>query len=244
MDAYVPGRRTNVLVLTAEPQLERLARSILAPERSVCATAELSRSGSESADVVVIDLDAVTPETIRAVQGAYPGAALIALMPKRSETDCIAALELNADYLPRPFSPIDLAARVRVAELKLFAATGRPRFYRHGPVAFDLFSGRLSIDGRPVPLARSEIVLLAELAGRAGFVFTYERLLDEHGLAAFPHGRPALRSCVMRLRRKIEREPLRPEILLAEIGVGYRLAPSTFDPSRRPRALPDDQERA
>jgi len=48
----------------------------------------------------------------------------------------------------------------------------------------------------------------------------------------------------MRLRRKIEREPLRPEILLAEIGVGYRLAPPSSRLSPLPRALPDDQEQA
>jgi two-component system, OmpR family, KDP operon response regulator KdpE len=242
MDAHVPGRRTTVLVLTAEPQLERLARSILAPKRSVRAARRLS--ARESADVVLIDLDAVTPETVRAARDACPGAALIAFTPKRGETDCIAALELGADYLPRPFSPVDFAARVRVAELKLFAATGRPRFYRNGPIAFDLFSGRLSIDGRAVALARSEIVLLAELAGRPGVVFTYERLLDEARLDVFPHGRPSLRSCVMRLRRKIEREPLRPEILLAEIGVGYRLAAPSSQLSPLPRALPDDQEQA
>lgn len=230
MDAYVPGRRTTVLVLTDEPALERLARSILAPDRSVRAGDRVrgpSPPASESADVVVIELDAVDREAIRAVQGACPGAALIALLPKRSETDCIAALELGVDYLSRPFRPTDLAARVRVAELRLFAATGRPRFYRNGSLAFDLFSGRLSIDGRAVTLALSEAVLLSRLAERAGVIVSYERLLDEAGLARSRHGRPALRSCVMRLRRKIERDPLRPEVLLAEIGVGYRLAAPT-----------------
>jgi two-component system KDP operon response regulator KdpE len=212
-------------------------RSILEPERRVWAGGPvrgLSSSASKAAEVVVIDFDAVGPDAIRAVQRACPRSALIALFPQRREADCVAALELGADYCPRPFRPVDLAARVRVAELRLFAATGRPRFYRNGPLAFDLFSGRLSIDGSVVALPASEIALLAHLAGRAGIVVAYWRLLEEAGLAGSRRGRPALRSCVMRLRRKIEREPLRPEILLAETGVGYRLAPSTAELSGRP----------
>lgn len=237
MDARVSERRTRVLVLTCEPALVRLARSILEPQRKVRAGAPVgakSQAAAEAADIVVVDVDAVYPDAILAVQSGYPDAALIALCPERRETDCIAALDVDADYLSRPFSPYDLAARVRVAELKRFAATGRPRFYRNGALAFDLFSGKLSIEGRAVALAPSELALLAHLACRAGVVVAYERLLEEAGLVGSPRGRPALRSCVLRLRRKIEREPLNPEILLAEIGVGYRLAPPTIEPSRRP----------
>jgi two-component system KDP operon response regulator KdpE len=94
-----------------------------------------------------------------------------------------------------------------------------------------------------VPLAPSESTLLGRLAVQPGVVVAYERLLEEVGLDGSPRGRPALRSCVLRLRRKIEREPLHPEIVLAENGVGYRLAPPTFDLARRLRdSLPDDRK--
>lgn len=245
MGARVNGRRTTVLMLMDEPALLRLARSILEPGRKVSGGARLGPESVTacSSDVVVIELSAVDPDTLAAVQSAHPDAALIVLAPERRETDCIAALDMGADYLPRPFSPYDLAARVRVAELRRFAATGRPRFYRHGALAFDLFTGKLSINGRAVELAPSERTLFALLAARAGVVVDYQRLLEEAGLAGSRHGRPALRSCVLRLRRKIEREPLNPELLLAEIGVGYRLAPPTsglrrapsLDPRRRSR---------
>ncbi len=217
----------TVTVMTSEVALVRLIGSILEPWRRVRARGApgAGEPMPKGAHVVVMDLDGVDSTTIGAARDAYPGAALIVLSAERRETDCIAALDMGADYLARPFSPADLAARVRVAELQLFAAKGLPRFYRNGAIAFDLFSARLSIEGRDVALARSERDLLAHLAERAGIVVPYERLLDEAGLAGLRRGRPALRSCVMRLRRKIEREPLRPEILLAEIGVGYRLAP-------------------
>ncbi len=238
MDARVYGRRTTVLMLMGEPALVRLARSILEPLRKVCGEATFRPDSLASAcaiDVVVVQLAAVDPDTLAKVRSAYPDAALIVLSPERRETDCIAALDMGADYLPRPFSPYDLAARVRVAELRRFAATGRPRIYRHGALTFDLFTGKLSINGRVVELAPSECALFALLAARAGVVVAFESLLDEAGLAGSRHGRSALRCGVLRLRRKIEREPLHPEILLAEIGVGYRLAPPIDELSRGPR---------
>lgn len=248
MDARVYGRRTTVLMLMDDTALVRLARSILEPGRKVSGRAPLGPEllpAARTADVVVIELNAVDPDTLAAVRSAHPDAALIVLSPERRETDCIAALDMGADYLPRPFSPCDLAARVRVAELRRFAATGRPRVYRHGALTFDLFTGKLSINDRVVELAPSERALFALLAARAGVVVAFESLLDEAGLAGSRHGRSALRGCVLRLRRKIERKPLHPEILLAEIGVGYRLAPPTSGPVRRPRdSLPDDRKRA
>ena len=63
------------------------------------------------------------------------------------------------------------------------------------------------------------------LASQAGTVVIYDRLLAELGLIGAENSRQALRTCVLHLRRKIERES-RPEILLSEAGFGYRLAAS------------------
>lgn len=91
---------------------------------------------------------------------------------------------------------------------------------------FDLFNRKLAIDGRPIDLSRSELAVLTLLASQPGMVATTERLLVELGLVGSENSRQALRSRVFRLRRKIEREALRPEILLSDAGVGYRLAAS------------------
>ena len=248
MDARVSERRTVVAMLTSEAALVRFARAVLEPERKVLWGASVAAdqaSACDRADVVVAEFDAVDRDAFAAVGRAYPGAAMIALCPARREADCIAALDLDVDYLARPFSAVDLAARVRVAERKRFAATGLPRFYRHGPLAFDLMRRTLSIDGRAVTLAPSERDLFADLASRAGVVVAYDRLLRNVRFAGASRGRPALRSCVLRLRRKIEREPIRPEILLSEPGVGYRLAPPIEISSRRPRdAVPDEPKQS
>jgi two-component system KDP operon response regulator KdpE len=218
-----------VLMLTSDSGLVRLARSILEPDFKVSAVDFFGASSTDllpaAADVVVAQLDGFDPDTLAAVRRTWSGAALIAVSQGRRELDCIAALDMDVDYLAQPFSRIDLAARVRVAERRRFAATGQLRYYRNGPLVFDLVRRKLSIAGRPLALAPGEQTLLARLAAPPGVVVGYAELLSHGGTADVVRGMSALRSCVLRLRRKIEREPLHPEILLAEIGVGYRLAP-------------------
>jgi two-component system, OmpR family, KDP operon response regulator KdpE len=63
------------------------------------------------------------------------------------------------------------------------------------------------------------------LASRAGTIATYDQVLAESGLVCSESKRHALHRCIYGLRRKIERDPLHPEILLTEAGVGYLLAP-------------------
>jgi two-component system KDP operon response regulator KdpE len=226
-------------MLTGDVGLVRLARSILEPDFKVSTVGPFGASSTgrlpAAADVVVAQLDAFDLDALAALRCAWPGAALIAVSPGRREVDCIAALDMDVDYLAQPFSRIDLAARVRVAERRRFAATGKPHYYRNGPLVFDLLRRTLSIAGRSVALTPREQTLFAELAARPGVVVGYAQLLSHIRTAGVARARPALRTCVLRLRRKIEREPLHPEILLSEIGVGYRLAPPIDSSFRRPR---------
>jgi DNA-binding response OmpR family regulator len=198
----------------------------------------------EQAHVLIIDAEPVDHGVISTAKLACPGAQIIALCGEFREADCVAMLDADADYLTRPFRAHDLTARVRVAELRRFSASGRPRTYRKGRLAFDLFNRRLEINSRPVALGPSEVAILSLLAGQPGVVAEYKRLLMALGFDGAQSGRRALRSCVFRLRRKIEREPLHPEILLAEAGVGYRLAASSEEAPHRARdSLPSDHER-
>jgi two-component system KDP operon response regulator KdpE len=224
MDARAPGRRTNVLVLTSEIAVARLVRSILEPRCKVLEAK--SAVGAISLDIVIVDVEAVDPGMLAQIRRNYAKAQVIALCREYREADCVAVLGMDVDYLPRPFRAQELAARVRVAELRQFNTTGRRRHYRRGSLIFDLFHGRLAIEGRPILLSPSELTVLTLLASQAGTVATYDRLLAELGLVDSWNGRQALRSCVFGLRRKIERHSLYPEILLTEAGIGYQLAPS------------------
>jgi two-component system KDP operon response regulator KdpE len=247
MNTRFSRRRTTVLVLTGDAGLVRLARSILEPACMVIGRAPADghpdiRAGQ--ADVVLVDAQSIDLDVILAATRSWPDAKVIVLSHEFREADCVAILDANADYMPRPFRPEDLAARVRVAELRRFNATGRRRSYRKGLLVFDLFEVALTIDGRPVALGPSEVAILSLLAGQPGLVADYNRLLAELGLGGSERTRQALRSCVFRLRRKIERDSLHREILLAEAGVGYRVTAPTEEPPYRARdSLPIDQER-
>jgi two-component system KDP operon response regulator KdpE len=240
-------RRTTVLVLTGDAGLVRLTRSILEPECTVIGRAPGGRNAeirAERADVVIVDAQPMDLDMILAATRSWPDARVIALSHEFREADCVAILDADSDYMPRPFRPEDLAARVRVAELRRFNATGRCRTYSKGLLAFDLFERALTINGRPVALAPSEVVLLSLLAARPGVVVGYDLLLAELAADGSERTRHALHSCVFRLRRKIERDSLHPEILLADAGVGYRLAPPTEEPPHRARdSLTADRER-
>jgi two-component system KDP operon response regulator KdpE len=247
MDTRISRRRTTVLVLTDDAGLVRLARSILEPACTVIGRAPpggIAEMRGEQADVFIVDAQSMDLDLILAATRSWPDAKVIALSHKFREADCVAILDADADYMPHPFRPEDLAARVRVAELGRFNATGRRRTYRNGPLVFDLFEGALAIDGRPVALGPSEVAILSVLACQPGVVAEYDRLLAELGLSGSERTRHALHSCMFRLRRKIERNAFHSEILLAEAGVGYRLAAPTEEPPYRARdSLPADQER-
>jgi two-component system, OmpR family, KDP operon response regulator KdpE len=224
MGTRAPRRQTNILVLTSEVGLVRLARSILKPGYEVAGAN--TATGSDWPDIVIVDAETVDLDELSRAKQAYPKAQVIALCRKYREADCIAVLEMDVDYLQRPFRGRDLAARVRVAELRKFSAKVRRRYYCKGALVFDLFDRKLAIEGRPIALAPSELTVLTVLASRAGTIATYDQLLAESGLACTESKRHALHSCIYGLRRKIERDPACPEILLTEAGVGYQLAPS------------------
>jgi two-component system KDP operon response regulator KdpE len=246
MDARISHRRTAVFVLSDEAGLIRLVRSILEPACKVTGRASLLEGDADIAaqnpDVVIVDV--VERDALSAARRVGPDAQVIALCREYREADCVAVLEADADYLPRPFRAEDLAARVRVAELRRFNATGRPRTYRNGLLAFDRFNRRLAIDGRRVALSPSEVAVLSLLAAQPGAVAEFKLILAELGLDCSERSRGTLRSHVLRLRGKIERDPIHPEILLAEAGVGYRLAEPTEEPPHRARdSLPIVRER-
>ena len=132
-------RRTTVLVLTGDAGLVRLTRSILEPGCAVIGRAAPGGNAdmrAEQADIVIVDAQSMDLDVILAATRSWPDAQLIVLSHEYREADCVVILDADADYLPHPFRPKDLAARVRVAELRRFNAAGRRRAYRKGLLVF------------------------------------------------------------------------------------------------------------
>jgi two-component system KDP operon response regulator KdpE len=237
MGSSASKARTRIVALTGEIVLLRLLRSILEPNGCKVLPGALALDGAASGqpvDIVIADLESFDRESVdlqllSRLRRAYPGAEMIAISREYREADCIAILDVDVDYLPRPFGAQDLRARVRVAELRRFKAAGHKRIYRRGSFVVDLFDRTVALDGELIALAPSDLNVLMHLASKPGLLATFGDILAGVGRAGSASGRQALRMSVFRLRRRIERDPMHPVLLLTEVGIGYRLAPESAD---------------
>jgi len=142
MDMSASRPRTRILALTGEVELLRLLRSILEPSgRKVSLGALVLEAAAASApvDIMIIDVENVALDLVCRVRLAHPGAEILAICGAYREADCIAILERDVDSLARPFRARDLAARVRVAELRRIKAAGHESLLSRASGVFGRF---------------------------------------------------------------------------------------------------------
>jgi two-component system alkaline phosphatase synthesis response regulator PhoP len=151
---------------------------------------------------------------------------IIMVTARVEEDDRLRGLEAGADdYITKPFSPRELVARVR-AVLRRSELPAERQVLRAGDVTLDVPRLAAARDGQSIDLTATEFHLLAALARQPGRVFTRGQLLDAirgDALEAFDR---AIDAHVKNLRRKIERDPHSPSIILTVYGVGYKCADS------------------
>jgi DNA-binding response OmpR family regulator len=151
---------------------------------------------------------------------------VILLTARGEEADRIVGLELGADdYVTKPFSPRELAVRVRAVLRRSGGVTARPYRYEFGDVVVDGVSHEVTKGGEVVALTAKEFDLLAFLAAHPRQVFSRDQLMDRvwDYSAAIDTGTVTVH--VRRLREKIESDPSQPQHLQTIWGVGYRLDP-------------------
>ena len=133
------------------------------------------------------------------------------------------AFEMGAtDYVVKPFSPTELAARIK-ATLRRREVSEPPQPYVLGDLAIDYAERRVTIAGEQIRLTPTEYRMLAELSANAGTLLTYERLLTQVWNEG-PDGdvRP-MRTIVGKLRRKLGEDAVQPKYIFTEPRVGYRM---------------------
>jgi DNA-binding response OmpR family regulator len=151
---------------------------------------------------------------------------VIMLTARAEEADRIVGLELGADdYLTKPFSPRELAARVRTVLRRARQTAGSSERIVNGDLALDAGAREVTKAGRPLRLTAKEFDLLWFFASHPRRVFSRDQLMDRvWGYEpAFDTGTVTVH--VRRLREKIEDDPSKPRHLETVWGVGYRFCP-------------------
>jgi two-component system, OmpR family, KDP operon response regulator KdpE len=179
-------------------------------------------------EIVLLDLglpDMEGREVIKQLR-AWSSVPIIVLSARGQERDKVANLDAGADdYLTKPFGIGELLARIRVA-LRKFLSTEESQpepAYILGKIKVDL-ERRLVFRGQEeVHLTPIEYKLLVALIKYRGKVVTHRQLLKEVWGPSYTEQNPYLRIFILNLRRKLEADPTRPQFLLTEPGVGYRL---------------------
>lgn len=198
-------------------------------------TTGMARAESHAYDLIILDLrlpgmDGI--ELCRQLRGKSDYTPILMLTAKSSEMDRVLGLEMGADdYLTKPFSIMELIARVKAilrrAQIhRLRPASENREIIRAGELVIDTQKRKVVLKGNPIELTAKEFDLLAHFAMRPGRVYTRAQLLDTvwgYGHDGYEH---TVNSHINRLRAKIEKNPAEPRYILTVWGVGYKFADS------------------
>jgi len=220
----------RVLVVDDEPAIRRFLRTSLSAQKyevveAETASAALDALKANDFDVLVLDLglpDRDGFDVIREVRGKGSALPIIVLSSRTDEAGKVKALDLGADdYVSKPFGVDELLARIRAAMRHRLQQEGEKPVFKSGDLSVDLVRRVVTVRGQEVKLSPREYDLLRLLVQHAGKVLTHKFILREvwGGETDVQY----LRIYVRSLRQKIEADPERPQHVLTEQGVGYRL---------------------
>lgn len=219
----------KVLVIDDEPPIRKLLRMGLSTQGYDIIEAPSGKIGleklAEGPALIILDLglpDIQGHDLLRMIRGRNENVPIVVLSSRGDEAGKVQALDLGADdYLTKPFGMDELLARMRAALRHQLQVQGERPVFRSGDLSVDLVRRIVKVGDKEIKLSPKEYDLLRVLVQHAGKVLTHRYLLrelwDELTDAQY------LRVYVRQLRQKIEADPERPQFVLTETGIGYRL---------------------
>jgi two-component system alkaline phosphatase synthesis response regulator PhoP len=226
----------KVLVVDDDPKTVGLLKLYLANDGHKVLSAyegneALRLARDERPDLIVLDLmlpgiDGLS--VCRSLRGESD-VPIIMLTAKTSEDDRLVGLDLGADdYVTKPFSPRELAARVRAVLRRTVdeALQRGPSEVTHGDLRIDFRRHKVELAGRVVNLTPTEVRLLATLVREPGRVFSREELIQKAFGYDFDGFDRTVDVHILNLRRKIEGDPSRPRYVKTVYGRGYKFEAS------------------
>lgn len=229
-----PAAKPTVLIIDDEVQIRRLLRVTLEANGYRVLEAAAGKDGIVEAaqrrpDAIVLDLGLPDLDGLTVLKRLreWSRVPVLILTVRDADDDKVAALDSGADdYVTKPFSTAELLARLRVA-LRHAQPLPENAVFRSGGLEVDLAGRRVTVRGNEVSLTPTEYAFLRVLVRSAGRVVTQRQILTDVWGPNAVEQTHYLRVYAAHLREKLEANPARPELILTEPGVGYRLAASS-----------------
>lgn len=220
----------KVLIIDDEQPIRRLLRMTLEANDYKVLEEGNAREGLLSVsmnkpDVVLLDLGLPDEDGLAVLQKLreWSNLPIIVLTVRDDESTKIAALDTGADdYVTKPFNTGELLARVRVAIRHSLRLDESPVFIS-GDLEIDLNTRIVKVNHNEVKLTATEFSLLTLFARNAGKVLTHSFISQKIWSNPYSSNAQILRVHIAQLRKKIEKNPSLPALLITEPGVGYRL---------------------
>ena len=219
----------KIMIIDDEPPIRKLLRMGLSTQGYDILEAPNGKIALDLLEqgpaLIILDLglpDIQGHDLLRMIRGRNDSVPIVVLSSRGDEAGKVQALDLGADdYLTKPFGMDELLARMRAALRHQLQVHGERPVFRSGELAVDLVRRVVKVGDKEVKLSPKEYDLLRILVQHAGKVLTHKFLLAE--LWDSLTDAQYLRVYVRQLRQKIETDPERPQFVLTETGIGYRL---------------------
>lgn len=222
--------KASILLIEDDPNITDFMEVVLDQERYQLT---IARTGMEaltafqttSIDLVLLDLgppdiDGIDLLKILRKRLHLP---IIIISARSNEEEKVKALDLGADdYVTKPFGTNELLARIRTALRHQNVQTEAISVIENKALKIDFEKQLVYKDGREIHLTKNEYRILALMFRQLGKVVTYQTLMTEVW-GPYSDDSQTLRVNMSNIRKKIEKDTLKPEYLITEIGVGYRL---------------------
>ena len=225
--------RQLVLIIEDDKHIRQFLRVTLESEGFSVTEAARGAAGLEQAeqsrpDLVIVDLGLPDMDGVAVVRSlrTWSDMPIVIVSARSDEAQKVAALDAGADdYLTKPFGNFELMARIR-AHLRRRGTgplPGNTQEFRFGDNVVDFANRVVSRHGAQLHLTPTEYKLLSTMISHTGKVLTHTFLLRTVWGPGYAERSHYLRIYMARLRQKLEQEPTRPQHIVTESGVGYRL---------------------
>lgn len=225
----------RILIVDDEPRYLRLLEANLRTEgydviSALDGSQALDAFSSQPVDLILLDIMMPKMDGFAVCQRIreFSNVPIIILTAKGDEQDRVRGLDLGADdYLIKPFSAIELLARVRAVlrRAQVTVENGQARYFTHGNLRIDFARAEVWRGNQPVYLSATEYRLLLQFAHNIGKIMTSENLLTSIWGTEYRDDKEILWVSIARLRQKLEDDPHAPKHIVTRSGLGYLMPP-------------------